>query len=208
MNALTDCHTHHRRRPGAVINLAPGEMPEEGFVYSAGVHPWELPGLGDDALALRLDEVERLAAMDSVVAVGEAGIDRLRGGDVARQLHALRRQVEISERARKPLLLHVVRAYDEIIALRREMRPSQPWIVHGFRGKPPIARRLVDAGFYISLGEKFNPGAAMAIPPDRLLVETDESPLSITEIASRLPVKPDALDFYARPFGKRGHSDD
>jgi TatD DNase family protein len=81
----------------------------------------------------------------------------------------------------------VVKAYSEIMALKRELRPMQPWIIHGFRGKPELARQLLCADFYISLGERFNPAAAAVIPADRLLVETDDSTMPIAEIASRLP---------------------
>lgn len=84
----------------------------------------------------------------------------------------------------------MVRGWDELFSLRREMRPSQPWIVHGFRGKPELARRLVAEGFYLSYGERFNPASVAVTPPDRLLIETDESQLSLAEIAGRLGVIP------------------
>ena len=47
--------------------------------------------------------------------------------------------ISISERLSKPLILHIVKAYPEIIALRKSLRPAQPWIIHGFRGKPQLA---------------------------------------------------------------------
>lgn len=180
-----DTHTHHKRRRDAVINLAAGEQPEEGYLYSAGVHPWETAGLSLPPCA-RMAEVERLASLPQVVAIGETGLDRLRGGPPDMQMELLRCHAALSESTGKPLLLHVVKAYPEIIRLKRELSPSQPWIIHGFRGKPQLAAELVRAGFLLSLGERFNPDSAAVIPADRLLVETDESDLPIAEIARRI----------------------
>ena len=85
----------------------------------------------------------------------------------------LTRHVALSERLGKPLLLHVVRAYAEILALHKRVRPSQPWIVHGFRGKPALALQLVKAGFYLSVGPDCPQATVDVIPLERLLHETD-----------------------------------
>jgi TatD DNase family protein len=85
------------------------------------------------------------------------------------------------------MLLHVVKAYPEIIALKRELRPTMPWIIHGFRGKPQLASELLSHGFYLSVGEKYNRDAVTVIPSDRLLVESDESALHASTIAESLP---------------------
>ena len=58
----------------------------------------------------------------------------------------------------------------------------QPWIIHGFRGKKEVARSLLDQGFYLSFGQKFQPETLRYVPEDRLLLETDESLLPIREI--------------------------
>ena len=63
-----------------------------------------------------------------------------------------------------------------------------PWIIHGFRGKPQLAQQLLNKGFYISLGEKFNPETVSIIPVDRLLFETDESPLNINKIIDNITI--------------------
>lgn len=181
-----DLHTHHRGRHSAVINLAPGELPEPGFLYSAGLHPWDT-ALPDEVADARIEEVSRLALLPEVVAIGECGLDRLRGASLDRQEALFRRQAEISELTGKPMILHVVKAFPEIIRLRKELRPSQRWVVHGFRGKRQLAEELLRAGFDISVGERFNADAVAAIPPGNLFVETDESRLPIEEIESRLP---------------------
>jgi len=91
------------------------------------------------------------------------------------------------------MVLHVVRRYAEIIALRREARPSQRWIIHGFRGGAILARQLLAKGFDLSVGERFNAEAVRAIPAGRLWVETDVSSLTAKEIARRVAEARDGL---------------
>ena len=155
---MLDIHTHHHNRHDAVINLNDGEMPLDGYIYSAGVHPWDTV-LPDEEIDLRMERVAHLSLLPQVVAIGEAGFDRLRGASLDRQREILMRQVAISESAGKPMILHVVKAFPEIIHLRKELKPSQSWIIHGFRGKPQLAEELLRAGFHISLGEHSNPAA-------------------------------------------------
>ncbi len=165
---VSDIHTHNPQATDGVINLERGAMPgREDALYSVGWHPW----WGSDDVDLHW--VETAAADPRVVMIGECGIDRLRGGDVEAQIELTRWHAQLAERTGKPLILHIVGAWSEIIALRKRMRPVQPWIIHGFRGKPALATQLIDAGFYLSLGPKSPAGLAEVIPPDRLLHETD-----------------------------------
>lgn len=145
-----------------------------------------------------------LAAEPCVKAIGETGLDtihKVTGSQVADRLsdsqnvhtdllkmqtELLRYHVALSEELRKPLILHIVKQFGEIIRLKRELRPTQPWIIHGFRGKPELAKELLRHGFYLSYGEKFNPASVAVTPPSRLLIETDESQLPVSIIAKRL----------------------
>lgn len=180
-----DIHSH-RAAPypeGVVSLLTPREPLLEGQLYSVGIHPWATPTLVDEDT---FHELEHTASRREVVAIGECGVDLLKGGPLFRQLQVFKRQVELSESLRKPLVIHCVKAADIMMGLRRDLEPSQPWIIHGFRGKPELARQLVDKGFHISFGEKFNPDTVMAVPGDRILAETDESVLPIGEIVAAL----------------------
>ena len=66
--------------------------------------------------------------------------------------------------------------------------PFWNWLVHGFRGKPSLAKMMTDAGIYLSFGEKFNAETVAMMPSELLLAETDKSILSITEIIGQLSV--------------------
>lgn len=191
---LLDCHTHHPApQPEGIICLSPAEyatLETEGKLlpgqnYSVGIHPWKTM---ESPSPEEWDILGRSAEADNVVAIGEAGIDTLKGGPMFRQLEVLRRQIEISERALKPLIIHDVKAHDVLVGLRRDLNPEQPWVIHGFRGKPSVAQMLLNAGMYLSFGEKFNPESlTLSLTQEgRTLAETDESPLSIREIISPL----------------------
>lgn len=166
---VSDIHTHNPLAVNAVINLDRGGAPSRpDALYSVGWHPW----WGAEA---DWQWVETVARDPRVVLIGECGIDRLRGGEIEPQLELTRRHALLAEKLRKPLILHIVGAWSEILALRKQLRPSVPWIIHGFRGKEALARQLIDAGFYLSLGSKSPQELRSVLPPEKLLNETDET---------------------------------
>lgn len=189
MTRILDLHTHHRENPEAIVNLTPCEpVPSEGW-YSVGIHPWEAHRFSPEWEAW----LREAATAPNVAAIGEAGIDRFRGeATIKEQERVFLLQAELAESLGKPLIIHCVRAWEETLRLHRLLHPVKSrWIIHGFRGKPALARQLTDAGLSLSIGEKFNPGVIAAVPSSQLFIETDESPLPIAEIASRasLPVR-------------------
>lgn len=180
---IKDIHTHRIDAREAVISVNPWEFaPVDGLCYSVGIHPWQAAR----AAEADFDRLAECATSGNVLMIGECGIDKLRGGDLPMQMSVLERHIALSEQVCKPLVLHCVRASNELCRLRRVLRPRMPWVVHGFRGNARVASQLLDAGFYLSYGERFNPEALAATPADRLLAETDESPLPIDEIHRRL----------------------
>ena len=182
---ILDIHTHHAApQPLAVVNLAaPGQAMLPGQLYSAGIHPW------DTEREIRPEDLDALLAAarrPQVVAIGEAGIDAVKGGPMFRQINIFRRQAILAETLRKPLIVHDVKAHETVLGIFSELRPSVPWIIHGFRYKPSVARMFTDKGIYLSFGERFTPATLAAVPRPLLLAETDESQLTITEIIAAL----------------------
>lgn len=189
MSCIIDVHTHHislaENSGKAIVSLS---MSEESFrsslsvclknhiPVSVGLHPW---GVEADWQSFMNDELRVLLSSRQVLAVGEAGLDKIRGGLWEWQLAAFRAQIELAEEVGKPLLIHCVKAIDEIIHLRRDYSPNVPWIIHGFRGKKEQAIQLIEKGFYLSFGEYYHEEALRVCPTDRLLMETDESPIDI-----------------------------
>lgn len=177
ISTFADVHTHDRGAcSDAVINLYAGERPcSSDRYYSIGIHPWHTAGMTDGQLDDLIGDMRQaIAGNVNIVAVGEVGIDRLRGASAERQAEIFVRQLSLSREFDLPVIIHAVRSYNELIALRRRLKPSQRWIIHGFRGKPELARQLLDAGFDISLGRLYNSDTAAAVPAGRCFRETDE----------------------------------
>lgn len=187
---LLDIHTHHAApQPHGVISLGlrPGEpvpVLDPDQRYSAGIHPWdtlEEPSEEDWA------RLERLASRPEVVAIGETGIDLSpKGGPLFRQMQVFKRHIDLSERIRKPLVIHAVKGDDIIVGLRRDLKPSMPWAIHGFRRKAEVAEMLIRSGCYLSFGQWFNPEAVRVSVPERILAETDTSEAGIEAVISAL----------------------
>ena len=78
----------------------------------------------------------------------------------------------------------MVRAQDELLRLRRELQPKQPWIIHGFRGGLDQARQLLRVGLYLSFGKHFRPESLReAHAAGQAFLETDDAPeLSIQAV--------------------------
>lgn len=179
-----DLHTHHRSAPSQevlqLISLDLGQWssstPPERSYYSLGLHPWYIDQLPSDALTL----LEQGLTTPQVLALGEAGLDKLCGTDFEQQQRLLHAQIELSETHQLPLILHIVKAVDEVLALRKQLRSQQTWIIHGFRGKHSQAAQLLKQGFHLSFGQYFHPESLdLAYAQGRAFLETDTSPHSI-----------------------------
>ena len=101
------------------------------------------------------------------------------GASVETQIETLKAHIRLSEQLKKPLILHIVKGQDIIMRLHKETRPTQAWIIHGFRGKRDQAQQYISEGFYLSYGTKFNKEALLCTPLDRLFLERDEDKISL-----------------------------
>ena len=177
---ILDCHTHNTSANG-IISVCPDKFqPKPGHLYSVGFHPWYTTKDSDIAL------LESQLSPPQVVALGEAGLDKLRGSGLDVQMPIFEKQALLAEEFCKPMIIHCVRYYDIILALQKKIHPRQPWIIHGFMGKPELAKQLTDKGIYLSFGEKFNALSVSITPKEQILVETDESHIPIEQIAAKI----------------------
>ena len=152
---FVDIHTHTSKTDDNLIQIVNLDLnqscPEQGY-YSYGIHPWAL-----DSPDIQIEEVfvlleERLKS-PNVLALGEAGLDKMHKASFERQIELFERQIELSEACQKPMILHDVRSHNEIIALRKKHKAQQPWIVHGFNGTEQDIKQLIGQGIYLSVGE-------------------------------------------------------
>lgn len=193
MTPIIDIHTHRLDAgPEAIISVEPAAFaPQPGRLYSVGYHPW-------NGIPQSLGALDAIANHPQVVAIGETGLDALRGVSIAEQELLFAHHIALAQQLGKPVIAHMVRTSQQLIKVWRHMQPSGiSLIIHGMRGNENVARTLIDAGCYLSYGERFNPNALRATPPDRILAETDESTKPISDIiaamASTLGTTPEAL---------------
>lgn len=192
---LSDIHTHHSGRADALLSLPPQKAVEGcPTPYSLELHPWHL---ANEELGIRSEQLfEKAAAALSfdpnLLAIGECGLDNHCDTPLDDQLRAFRLALHTAVQMRLPVIIHCVGYWAEMMACVKEFYPLpmvEGWggaIIHGFRKGPQLAHQLLDAGFSISLGDKFNPEVARAIPEERLYFETDESQTDIWTIRRKI----------------------
>lgn len=151
-------------------------------LISVGIHPWSLDILSDGWL----EKMTKIADDKRIVMIGECGLDKNISVLLDKQIDVFIKHIALSELLKKPLIIHCVRYFNELMALKKQYKPKQKWIVHGFRGKPQLAEQLLKAGMDLSFGEKFNSESVISTPIDRLFVETDESNVSIETIYEQI----------------------
>jgi len=198
-----DIHTHSLSSRKDVISIFNRSVGEFGSfcgldlrhqLYSLGLHPWKIR---EDNYSKGLDFIEKNAIFDSIKAIGECGLDRLCDTPWNLQEKTFIAHIKISEAIQKPLIIHCVKAFEELIAIKKEIKPHQSWIIHGFRGKPEQANRLINNGFCLSFGPKYNEDSVKIIPLEKLFLETDDSGESIEsvyeKISGTLKIEPNLL---------------
>lgn len=187
---FVDIHTHRFEQQSgdvvSVVNMDAGNSGPLPPFCSMGIHPWKVT----QDWRVQLHQLEQcfllFDKMDksvNVVAIGECGLDRLRGIDIKVQMDCLSAQLELAKKRNKMVIIHCVRAWSELMQVVNPTTMPRPVIIHGFRGKPELAQQLIQKGFHLSFGEKFNADSLhLAWQAGRMWLETDESLLSIKQI--------------------------
>lgn len=150
--------------------------------YSLQLHPWHLSGQHD--ITTFIDTAERLRHDPQMVAIGECGLDALCHTPIDLQHEAFLAALRVARDFRLPVIVHCVRLWGDMIRdvhqvfpeLRSDPEAWQRWpvIIHGYRRGPQLARQLLDAGFSLSLGEKYHPDVAKMLPEARRYAESDQ----------------------------------
>ena len=195
---LINIHTHNPEKQDnqqIIYNLTIPEteealetFPDETIpnsCLSAGIHPWYI---NENNQKFQLEKLRQLAKHQDIKLIGECGLDRLKGASLSLQEEIFIKQIRIAEEVKKPLIIHCVKCFNELISIKKIVRPKIPMIVHGFNNSPMIAQILLEKGFYLSLGfailqENSNAAQILSqIPLEKLFFETDDKDISISEI--------------------------
>jgi TatD DNase family protein len=191
-----DIHSHGSFRSGngifVIENLmvhegkSPGDIPEQACSY--GIHPWFLNKNNHEE---QIRSFKENAGYPNLIAIGEAGFDRLRGPESELQHEVFEEQVKIADINLKPVIIHCVKGWEELLLAHKKLKPKRPWLIHGFRGNEYLAAQLISKGMYISFWFDFviRPESApllKSIPLHRIFLETDGAEIDIREIYKKV----------------------
>lgn len=193
-------HTHHFEPDEAIFQvqnlIIDSAIPDKVWIkqlesslpnqyFSAGLHPWYLK---EAQLEADLGLLKRILAHPKVLFLGECGLDKICQTDWTFQINVFKTQIQIAEEFQKPMVIHCVRAFSEIIQIKKLLRPKLPWLIHGFNNNERILCQLIQHQLYISLGsallqEKSNATRLItSIPIKQLFLETDDKNCTISSI--------------------------
>jgi TatD DNase family protein len=179
-----DIHTHRQGQPHSIFHTGKSIL-TEGISVSMGIHPWEL----DSNWETDFEKIKQVAAQNPcVLAIGEAGVDRLKGPQISLQKEAFYAQAKAAAELGIPLILHCVKSHDLLLEYLKSAKNPPCIIWHGWNQKLDLADQLLPFPVFFSFGRQLlhsGSNAAKwlgACPIDRVFFETDDSELEIESI--------------------------
>ena len=180
-------HTHSYTKDDSileVVNQYPWEFDEVIPQYSIGIHPWYID---EDRLKSDLKSIEQKLQLKECLALGECGLDKRIEIPFQKQIKVFQQQIEVVQKTTKPIILHCVASFQEVIAIKKEMNVENPMIIHGFSKNEQVAKSLLNNGFYLSFGKYLlrNPDLEKVFtfaPENQILLETDTIEESIYQV--------------------------
>jgi TatD DNase family protein len=167
----------------AAVALHPNEAPR---IVHGDPDGWSRQGArqagGQQALEAALAEIDALAALPQVRAVGETGLDYFRTGPegVADQQLSFRRHIDIAKRHGKALVIHDREAHADVLRILDEEGAPDRVVFHCYSGDAAMAKLCADKGYYMSFAGNVTYKSAQDLrdavavaPSELLLVETD-----------------------------------
>ncbi|WP_294822571.1 TatD family hydrolase [uncultured Flavobacterium sp.] len=186
---LHNLHTHSSsNNPEAfeIVNRYPYEAVNVPF-FSTGIHPWHIDMEKlDEHLAIIEDRLQ----LPNCLALGECGLDKRIEVPLETQVDVFEKQLLLAKKYQKPVILHLVSAFQELVEIKNRLQPGVPMVVHGFSKNWQVAKQLLDNGFYLSFGKYLlrNPelsGVLAQVPTDRFFLETDTIGEGIAQVYAK-----------------------
>lgn len=177
-------HHHHRKILQGIYNLNLDEEIPESY-FSVGIHP----KYSERVTSEDWDQLEKLTRHPKCIAIGECGLDGLLPIQLSIQESVFRKQIALAQVQKKPLIIHCVRRFNEILQLTKNS--DIPLILHGFNKKEAVANSLLRQHFYISFGESLLYHVNLQelvkkMPIDHILLETDDAEITVSELYHRI----------------------
>ena len=186
-------HTHRFTNDSEItelVNQYPWDFVADIPQYSIGIHPWYIV---ENRLESDLQFMEQKLQLPECWALGECGLDKRIDIPMALQTEVFEKQIALAEKYHKPLVLHLVAAYQELIAIHKKRPIKVPVILHGFSKNEQTAKSLLDCGFYLSFGKYLLRNLELAavfqsVPNDRFFLETDTIEETLIEVYDKASV--------------------
>ena len=185
-----DIHTHKITNEKDVLQIQNVFLQDDNIVdeyFSIGLHPWHIVESND------ISKLEYVIENKKLLAIGEVGLDKNIETSLLEQEIVLMEQLNISEQNKLPVILHIVKSYNEIVDLKLKGEYKETWIIHGFQKKIELANQLISHGFLLSFGaslmnEKSNSVEVIKhIDLSKVFLETDDkSEYSIKDIYKKV----------------------
>ena len=180
-------HTHsNSNQPDVVelVNQYPHEFTDSIATYSIGIHPWFIV---EDRLEADLAIMDSKLQENNCLAVGECGLDKRIEIPFELQQTVFERQLLLAEQYKKPVVIHCVAAFQELIAIKKKLKISVPFLIHGYSKNEQVAKELVANGCYISFGKNLLrmpqlESVFCTISNDKFFLETDTDEQTIHEV--------------------------
>lgn len=171
-------HTHCLSEKDTVleiVNQYPKDFINDENYFSIGIHPWYID---ENSTEKELEIIEEKLQVEKCLALGECGLDKRRETPLEVQIAVFEAQLLLAEKHQKPVIIHCVAAFQEVIALKQKLKINVPMVIHGFSKNEELAQQLIKHGFYLSFGKYLikNPELEFVfanIPNDRFFLETD-----------------------------------
>lgn len=146
-------HTHHvspNKEVIDLINYFPKDVETTTPYFSVGLHPWHID---EKRLAIDLELVEKHLQNPHCFALGEIGLDKITSVNFSLQYKVFRKQLQLATKYNKPVIIHCIRAFQEILNLRKKEQIQQPFIFHGYSKNQQLLDQIYHAGCFVSFGK-------------------------------------------------------
>ncbi len=148
--------------------------------YALGIHPW----FCGNSLATDVQQLNELLALKvndpQLVAIGECGLDKIKKANWAQQELALEQQLIIAKQLNLPVILHVVKAHNEILTILKRHALPKAGVIHGFYGSIEVANEYIKLGYKLGIGglilnsnAKKLKQCVSQLPLNSFIIETD-----------------------------------
>lgn len=182
-------HTHQSNFDAGVVSLVnqyPWAFDASIPHFSVGIHPWYIDV---SQLDVHFDALEKQLQHPNCLAIGECGLDKRIDIPLALQMEVFHKQIALAQKYHKPMIIHCVAAFQELMVFKKQENIQVPLIIHGFSKNIQLARQLLDQGFYLSFGkylwmQESLPQVFKEMPLDRIFLENDttEKPIATVYI--------------------------